>query len=269
MTMVDFKAAFAKWLRAELEQGAYQQGEDADEAAQRLYERWCQTPQQAFGGQSPARYFENWQAEALVRALLVYAQEGDVPEQLCDAIAAAPDCAPLLAALVDKPISDKQNLAVIERLSEMQYAPMFRPCMRQILSDQEQKAEQSAQALKAFGLPAAKAALDALNAGAHSDAVADRLADIVASCGPCEGASERLCALFSERADARAFYAQCLAKVGGPGAVDALRRALNDPTLGYYEFNAVRDAIEALGEEADVEREFSGDRDYDAITELT
>ena len=76
-----------------------------------------------------------------------------------------------------------------------------------------------------------------------------------------------LCSLLNSRDDAKAFYAQCLAKTSDDMALPALMEASDLPQISYFDYTAIRDAIEELGGELDHEREFSGDKDYTALQE--
>jgi len=64
-----------------------------------------------------------------------------------------------------------------------------------------------------------------------------------------------------------AFLANCLSRQSGDLALDFLTRALNKPDLSYYDYTAIKDAIEALGEEVNADRTFNGDRDYEVLKE--
>jgi hypothetical protein len=97
---------------------------------------------------------------------------------------------------LNEPLTVEQNAAVLARLSEMQEQGMIEPCMRMILGEDGEKADQAVQAILLFGQPAAKMALSYLDEGNRTDKVLDRLADVVASCGPCEGAFVQRCGAF-------------------------------------------------------------------------
>lgn len=268
--MIDFQAAFALWLRTQCSENLETMQEDMDEVASRMYETWLDTPQEQFAGSAPSRFFDDYAPQELIDALMEYADNHVlIPDPLCDAINSCDDCVPILLEYLDKDLSDAQNQAVLERLSELQPQEMLEPCIRQIISEEDTKADQSVQAVLLFGQPAAKIALQTLQQVAHPDKVTDRLADIVASCGPCEGGLEYLCDLFTKREDAKAFYAQCLAKIGDERALPLLMEASLLPNLSYFDYTAVRDAIEELGADLDHEREYSGDRDYMALQEKT
>ena len=266
--MIDFREAYAVWLRTKAESFADKSKEELDDMVTELYDVWLKTPQDAFNGKAPMDYFDSYDSEALVDALLAYAQQRvPIPDPLCDAIMEEQACVPLLLDALDEPLTAQQNQAVLERLSEMQEERMIEPCMRLVLGQDDVKADQAEQAILLFGQPVAKLALIQLEREGLSDKVLDRLADIVAVCGPCQGAYQRLCTLLTQRTDARAFFAQCLAKTGDERALPILIQIAKHPQLAYYDYIAIRDAVEELGGELVDSREFSGDRDYMILKE--
>jgi hypothetical protein len=66
----------------------------------------------------------------------------------------------------------------------------------------------------------------------------------------------------------KAFYAHCLGKVGNLQALPALEEALRQEDLKYFDYLSIRNALEALGGEVDVDRDFSGDEDYDSLIDM-
>ena len=68
---------------------------------------------------------------------------------------------------------------------------------------------------------------------------------------------------FLRRDDLRGLLASYLAKLGDERAVEPLKKVLKLSELKYLDYIEVRNAIEALGAEAEDEREFSGDADYE------
>ncbi len=266
--MIDFQATFAAWLRKQIADNPIEAQQDIDELARQMYDTWLDTPQDEFDGSTPGDYFYSFAPKELVDELMEYVNNHvSIPDPLCDAINDCGKCAEFLLEMLNQPLTDAQNQAVLERLSEMQAEEMLDPCMRQIVEDNDTKADQAVQAVMLFGQLAAKLARDSYQEGGHSDKVTDRLADIVASCGPCEGGLEMLCELFEKREDARAFYAQCLAKTGDERALPVLIQTSDLPQLSYYDYTAIRDTVEELGGELEHEREFSGDKDYMTLQE--
>ena len=66
----------------------------------------------------------------------------------------------------------------------------------------------------------------------------------------------------------KAFYASCLGKLGNSDALPYLEQALKDEGLMYYDYISIRDALEELGGEVNIERDFTGDSDYESLKNL-
>lgn len=62
-----------------------------------------------------------------------------------------------------------------------------------------------------------------------------------------------------------AFLANCLARQLSDLSLEFLNRALNKPDISYYDYSVIKDAIEALGEEINIDRAFDGDCDYEIL----
>ena len=61
------------------------------------------------------------------------------------------------------------------------------------------------------------------------------------------------------------FRGEALASVCAVSRVELLTKQLKDPKLDYYTYCAIRDAAEELGAWVELDREFAGDKDYEAI----
>ena len=64
----------------------------------------------------------------------------------------------------------------------------------------------------------------------------------------------------------RAFYASCLGKLGNEAALPFLEEALRDEGLSYFDYVSIRNALEELGGDISIERDFTGDKDFDALS---
>ena len=82
-----------------------------------------------------------------------------------------------------------------------------------------------------------------------------------------EGALESLVRHFETEWENRGFYAFCLGRMGDPRAAGVLEDALKDNDVRYLDYLAIRDAYELLGGLLELERDFSADPDYVALSE--
>ena len=267
--MIDFQQLFRQWLAPQLAGFAQKKPEEMDDLADVLYEQWLASPSDALDGLAPKDYYRAWSDAQLYQEMLNYLDaEMPFPDPLCDELTArAAVFGPLMVRLLTKTMCGHQLQMVLDRLVEMQYEPMLDDCLLLVCRSDEQAvdaAERAADAMTNFGQAAGRLALHALMEQ-QDPAVVDRLADIVASTLPGVTAYPRLLALFEQRCDARAFYARCLAKLGEEAAIEPLTAAMRADDLTYYDYLALRDAVEELGGLVEIERVFDGDADYQRL----
>lgn len=103
---------------------------------------------------------------------------------------------------------------------------------------------------------------------AKNDYVSDCLLDILCDVSFDERVYQFAIEKFLYSDGCRAFYASCLGKLGNPDAMQYLEEALREDDTGYYDYIAIKNAIEELGGEVTIDRDFSGDRDYECLKHL-
>lgn len=154
---------------------------------------------------------------------------------------------------------------MLELLCQMQYPPLlevgFTKILEQTVEDEEKQLW--VEAVQQFGAKAAEKALALMNTQVDEETTGLGGYPLPVAL---EGAFERLSALFCQaNPEHKAFYASCLGKLGDERAVEMLTKQLKDPKLDYYTYCAIRDAAEELGAWVELDREFAGDKDYEAI----
>jgi hypothetical protein len=66
----------------------------------------------------------------------------------------------------------------------------------------------------------------------------------------------------------KAFYASCLGKLGSEKALPYLEEALRYDGIKYFDYVSIKNAVEALGGEVMIDRDFSGDKDYESLIKM-
>lgn len=266
--MIDYQTAFAAWLQQHQKQLVEMSAEEVEDAAEILYAQWLEEQQQAFGGLAPAHYFDAFDADELVDALMAYGTQGwDCPDPLADRIMALQEeTKPLLLGALKGTLSLREEGYVFNMLTEMGAEEMIPYCVHLVGTELGARAEQAAEALLPFGEAAAAPCLAILQSNMLCRETTDRLANIVSACEtPLPGAAAQMLMLFAERTDARAFYAHCLERTGDESVIPVLEQAMQASDLKYYDYLALRDAYEALSGELLPERTFWADADYLAV----
>ena len=267
---VDFDALFAQWVRGKIDPAAALDKDEIEQLAAELYETWLWEPRPELGHMPPAEAFAGQGPEQLMAHMRAYAKAHmRLPDPLADAIATQEGVEALCLEELSEGDADTA-MPVIGFLEERQSVEAMPLLMELLLEKRDMGdavAERACEALMSFGEKAAKMALASWEQ-AESQRVLDRLCDIACSAGKLPGAFERLQGLFWDNPDNMHFYAQCFARLGDDRAKPLLLRALQMPDIDYFTYTALRDAVEELGEWVEIEREFSGDRDYELLREI-
>ena len=234
-----------------------------------VYMEFLAKPATWLGGKAPQDYFSQYSdAAELVDWLCEYERTGvPVPDLLLDRIGELGDAAeaPLLALLDDVRAPDAAVMTAISLLREIEStAPMQRYIERiAALEEPSERADMYAESLQSMGEAVVAPILAALSAAGETGR--DIFADILSNFPGEEATFRLLMERFERCEDRRALFASYLAKFGDDRALPALRRAAEDPQVNYLDFVEISSAIEALGGERPVEREFAGDPYYESL----
>jgi hypothetical protein len=276
--VIDFEKQFQKHLKEWMDRNRSRFG-NADEIeaeAEKVYERWLQTPASWLEGVSPAVYFDRFDdAGLLVKWMLKYVSAGVwAPDPMLDRIVALGSKAeePLLRVKrreMPLPAGERGDEAVvlaIKLLNEIgSVQPMEEYIDAIVASPESEWAENMAEALAAMGGCVVEPILRRMDDQLAAQAEEWFLGVLVEFPGD-ERIFNKLLAAYQSAESDRATMAAYLGKYGNPAAIPALKAALLDNTLNYLEWMETRNAVEELGGEADVpEPDFSGDPWYESL----
>jgi len=269
---IDFDKLFEgyvhEWYRANAER--FDDPEEAEGLMPDLYEEWADKPCVEIGGVSPRKFFAKiTDAEELVKMLVLSSVESSPCALLLDRIEAEPKCAPHLITVVKQ---SKNPLVIMLAINLLDIIGLQVPydiyvswlldygtskCPRhingeiielivEVLSD---KTDIIGDLLTPF---VEKASYD----------TKVNLADILAGYKNNETAYNLLVEMFEEGQNLP-LYAGYLGKYGDKRAIEVLESRLAD--CNYLEYIEIAGAIEKLGGEADIQRDFSRDPYYRAL----
>ncbi len=271
--LIDFEEMFHEYLHGYMHQ--HEISEDVmEEIVPELYLRWLDMPQESLGGKSPNGYFEGMGSGDLVMLLGQYFfSELQVPGPLMGRIAdTKEETFPFIHALLKKYTgerSDEFKAVLVALIGEMEMPHPYEYYIEVISAETEGNdfSEACVDALKGAGGELREALIEAYESAAGEyakDCFLDILSDM-----PCD---ERVYSLVLEKflycEGKRAFYASCLGKLGNEAALPYLEEALREDSLSYFDYVSIRDALEELGGEAGIERDFTGDKDYEALSDM-
>lgn len=268
--MIDFEQKFRDYIE---NYTANLNEDEIEKLLPQLYLEWADTPASWLLGATPNSYFSKMDPTQLVKLFGEYLIEGsNVPGQLLNSIVDKEQSTyPLLVNLLinyDGEGSDDLKNEIVRLLSEMGFKHPFDYYIGVIKSCERPNSfcETCAEMLKEAGEQYKAKILEALNSGCNRYAQ-DCFLDILASMPFCDKVFEHVLERFLLSEDGKAFYANLLGKLGNEKAVPYLLKALRLEEIGYYDYVAVCNALEALGKEIKIERDFSGDKDYDRLVD--
>ncbi|MEX1308604.1 MAG: hypothetical protein AB1Z19_08755 [Eubacteriales bacterium] len=275
--MIDYEKEFQNyisvWMKKEgLSANMYQV---VDDHLDEIYDEWMHTPLEAFGGKMPHHFFDDMDsAESCYKLLKKYiASDIAVPGPLLTRIATLKEESyPLIIeTLKDSADTDSDRLKTygVELISEMDKPHPFDSYIASIKNSDftSDFIEVMVDVLKSNAVAVKEKVIAAYIATPHEfakDTYLDILSELILDADAYKYIFEN----FVYEPSKCGMYAHMLSKVGIADCVDAMQQRLADPDVGYLNFCRVKEALEELGAETSVVRDFSGDPDYEYIASL-
>jgi hypothetical protein len=270
---IDFEKKFSEYLNEYTFENDIDD-EKLDEIVPELYLAWLDAPQDWLDGKTPKQYFRVLSAAELIEMLGRYIFSNvTLPGPLLNRIAdTKQETYPFLISLLKEYTGEKSDeikKTVVRLIEEMDLARPYTLYIGVVASSSEQNdyAEACADELKNAGedlLEDVIAAYETAGSAYAADCFLDILTDMPYDERVYVFALEKF--LYSDTQ--RAFYAVCLGKLGNEKAAPYLEEALKSEEMTYYDYVAIKNALEELGREIDIERDFSGDKDYESLKNM-
>lgn len=269
-TLIDFESRFRDYLADYREK--HEIAEDVlDEIVPELYLRWLEKPMDELGGKSPCGYFDDISGTDLVMQLGQYFfSDLQIPGALMNRIAdTKEETFPFVHSLLQNyegERGDEFRAILVQLIEEMEMPHPFEYYISVIAGAVEGSdfSEACVDALKTSGSSVKEMLVEAFE-NASSEYAADCFLDILADLPYEERVYTYVLDKFVSSADKHAFYASCLGKLGNEKALPYMEEALRQDSLTYFEYISIKNALEELGGEVDIERDFTGDKDYEAL----
>jgi hypothetical protein len=245
-----------------------------DEIVPELYLRWLDMPQESLGGKSPNGCFANMGSSDLIMLLGQYFfSELQIPGALLNRIAdTKQETFPFIHSLLQNfegERGDEFKAVLVELIDEMEMPHPYEYYISVISGETESSdfSEACVDALKRSGDKVYETLIKACE-NAAGEYAKDCFLDILSDLPYDERVYTNALEKFLYNDSKRAFYASCLGKLGNEAALPYLEEALRQEDLAYFDYVSIRDAIEELGGEVAIERDFSGDKDYEALSNM-
>ncbi len=271
--LIDFEQRFSEYLDTFIHENHIDE-DSMEDIVPDLYLEWLDTPQSWLNGVSPNEHFSSMGAVTLITALGQYMlSDITLPGPLLNRISDnRKETYPLLVALLKNYTGeneDKIRTVVVHLLEEMDMAHPYDYYIEAISQSAEQSdfSEACADELRDAGPEYLEPVICAFEQAQHPYAT-DCFLDILTDMPYDERTYGYVIERFLLSDTQKAFYANCLGKIGNPKALPALEEALRQEDMRYFDYIAIRNALEELGGEVDIERDFTGDNDYESLIDL-
>ncbi|MBT3319928.1 MAG: hypothetical protein HN948_03180 [Clostridia bacterium] len=268
--MIDFEAKFAVYLHEYKKKQALSD-EALDDIAPQLYLKWLDTKKPWLDGVSPVAYFKSFDAPKLIELLGGYIiSDVTLPGALLNEIADTNEQTyPYLITLLKNYDGEKNEdvkRTIVRIIEEMDLEHPYDYYIDVIAGADEKDdfVEACVQELKNSGEGYIERLVVEYEQ-AKNTYVSDCLLDVLCDISFDERVYQFALEKFMYTETNKAFCASCLGKLGNADAVSHLEEALRNEETGYYDYMAVKNALEELGGEVTIDRDFSGDSDYEAL----
>jgi hypothetical protein len=271
--LVNFEEKFRKYLSEYIQENDIDEG-DIDDHAEDLYFDWMDSPKDWLGGKSPNNYFNGLNSAHLIEMLGRYIfSEIPIPGSLLNSIEDKDkETYPYLISLMknyEGKKSDRLKSVIVQLIDEMDMKHPYDYYIDSIARSTKKTdlPESCVKELKETGETFKEKIIKAYEEAENeypSDCFLDILSDLPYDDRTYDFALEKF--LYSDAK--KAFYASCLGKLGNDKALPYLEEALKDEGIVYYEYAAIKNAFEELGGEVTIERDFTGDKDYEALKNM-
>lgn len=271
-----FKNYIHQWSREHLT--GDETDEEIEEKQLEEYEKWLVTPKDWLKGKSPDAYFGDIQdPNEIVKLLVEYIISGiAVPEPMDNRLIEMKETVyPMLIYILEvfnegeKQAAERLKVKIINLISEMGKPHPFRLYIDWIRNAvlKSDLTEEAAHVLSEGGDEQKTELIKAYQAS-DNEYASDCFIDILSNYPGDPYIVEMIIERFENTNTKKAFYANCLGKLGDPDTLQSLYNALNDRQLDYFDYTAIKYAIEELGGSVEIDRDFTGDKDYEKLIKL-
>lgn len=230
-----------------------------------LYEEFGNNTLKELGGKTPNEFYREYTAEELLECLKGHIDEGvAVSDFLCEAIRDSENSDLALAKKLSEDNCEEFTLYLINMLSEKNSPLAVKRYLEFIVLDySEPIRELAAESLYPFAdLVKEDILADFFDL---SGAKRECLTDVLSHASKDDRIFQILIEEFNNHPENIPLYAGLIGRYGDERAIPYLKSACESDKINYADFEELRFAIESLGGECDVKKDFSKDKIYSKI----
>ena len=266
-----FENYILEWYKAHADE--FGTPEEMEDKVPDLYEEWADNPCEALGGIAPRQFFERiTDPEELVKLLIATGTTGSPCALLLDRIERVPDCCLHLADVVKSSTNKTLVMLAVNLLRNIDGRIPYDVYIKWLLDYGTEKVpehidgdiiELIVEVLSEKADVIGDLLLPFVHTASYETKV--NLADVLVGYKDNDTVFKLLKELFAEGNNI-SLYAGYLGKYGDKRAIEVLKRGLD--TCNYLEYVEIVGAIERLGGEVNIKRDFSDDPYYKALKNM-
>lgn len=265
MKVVDIDKLFEKYISAYVYKNIGKvKADEIEDKIPKLYEKFGKAELKELDGKTPETFYDGYAMEELLACLKEHiATKTSVSDFLCEAIIRAKDGSALYNALNQDEseeftaycmnfLHDRQDKIPVSRYFEfalLDYPDTIGELATEYL-------EENAEDVSDYAIAEYENA---------SDKGKERIADILSRGKRSDKAFDILTKEFASHTKEIALYSSYLSRYGDDRAIPILTETAKNEKISYADFQELRFAIESLGGECDIKRDFSNDKTYKRI----
>ncbi len=275
MKCINFDSQFDKYVQRWMTENRsrFKNVDEMEAQMPDVYLKWINMPADWLDGQTPALYFDQYDdAPMLCKWMLKYIRSDiPLPDQLLERIAALGEASvdSLMDIAFDREQSDEARMSALGTLEQIQSPRTMNGLISLITHARDDESEMSnlaGEMLVSLGAQVMPAVVEAMIAARPAHGLV--LLDVACNFPGDERVYDYALRLLRSMPDKRALIASYLGKLGDARAIDELMPMLELQELNYLDYLEIRNAIEELGGEVNIEREFAGDEYYESMKNM-
>lgn len=275
MKCINFDSQFDKYVQRWMTENRsrFKNVDEMEAQMPDVYLKWINMPADWLDGQTPALYFDQYDdAPMLCKWMLKYIRSDiPLPDQLLERIAALGEASvdSLMDIAFDREQSDEARMSALGTLEQIQSPRTMNGLISLITHARDDESEMSnlaGEMLVSLGAQVMPAIVEAMLAARPAHGLV--LLDVACNFPGDERVYDYALRLLRSMPDKRALIASYLGKLGDARAIDELMPMLELQELNYLDYLEIRNAIEELGGEVNIEREFAGDEYYESMKNM-
>lgn len=239
--------------------------DDIEKEIPRLYEKFGDEKLEELSGKTPNTFYNDLSSNELCKLIKEHIEKGvSVSDFLCESLVNKEDANGELIKSLFNEENEEYVMYALNMIKDIDKIENYKQILDFILWDYSEAVSELATEI--IGENAEKVKDEILE---NIDQIKEEkkiyLTELLSKCKKDDKVFDKLISEFFKHKESIAIYTQFLEKYGDERAIPFLKEMAKSETTDYADFQELRFAIENLGGECDVKRDFSQDKTYKKI----